>query len=161
MKARPFRAIKVYVFLHELQPPCQQLMPSVTRSKPRYSLAFGEDNMHLRLCKGIFCRARSRLTVRRGRSGWAPDVVTFSYDRKEKRINPQVKTSWATWESRGVAASQSDRLPDPSHGRHSNSAARPAARRLHFAFASAHPVRQDRVAQTDKTSRQCVLRLEI
>src|SRR5258708_1057395 len=91
MKARPFRAIKVYVFLHELQPPCQQLMPWVTRSKPRYSLPFGEDHMRLRLCKGIFCPARSRLTVRRGRSGWAPDVVNFAYDHKGKPDKPAGK----------------------------------------------------------------------
>src|SRR6266404_6233619 len=54
MKARPLQAIKVYVFLHELQPPCQQLIPWVTRSKPLYSLAFGKDNTHLLRCKGLF-----------------------------------------------------------------------------------------------------------
>jgi hypothetical protein len=47
--------------------------------------------MHLRLCKGIFCRGRPRLTVPRGRSGWAPDVVTFSYDHKEKTDKPSGK----------------------------------------------------------------------
>ena len=29
-------------------------MPWVTRSKPPYLLAFGKDNTHLRLCKGLF-----------------------------------------------------------------------------------------------------------
>src|SRR5467141_570642 len=74
MKARPLQAIKVYVFLHELQPPCQQLIPWVTRSKPLYSPAFGKDNTHLLRCKGLFlpgsaplvcCRCTSP-TVREG-----------------------------------------------------------------------------------------------
>ena len=148
------------VFLHELQPPCQQLMPWVTRSKPRYPLAFGKDNTHLRLCKGLFCRGQQRLALpRRGLDGRRA-VGHFPSNREQNQPNLLMKRLFAqaTWESRGVAASQSDQPVDLSHPRHSHSAANPAAWRLHFVSALAQPARKGRVSQTDKTTRLCVLR---
>src|ERR1700674_2328025 len=162
MKARPLQAIKVYVFLHELQPTCQQLIPWVTRSKPPYSLTFGKDNTHLLRCKGFFCRWRSRLNLPRRASDGSRGCSLIRNNRKENQVKPAgEKTPQTTWESRGAAASRSDQRPDLSRPRYSHSAARPTARRRLFASASAQPARTGRASQTDKTPHPRALRPEI
>src|SRR5260370_20429632 len=104
MKARPLQAIKVYVFLHELQPPCQQLIPWVTRSKPLYSLAFGKDNTHLLRCKGLFLPRAVKISSSSERIGWVPRVFRYSLiiaskirktrGRKDSPTLPSHRTTW-------------------------------------------------------------------